>query len=81
MHFQAGPSRMAGPHGLKEGLPAQSARMLTTELFRQEAANPTLARAGALRPSMLALMQESRPGFSYAHPIFWAPYSIVGDGG
>jgi hypothetical protein len=19
--------------------------------------------------------------FSYAHPVFWAPYSIIGDGG
>ena len=19
--------------------------------------------------------------FSYAHPLFWAPYSIIGDGG
>jgi CHAT domain-containing protein len=59
----------------------ESARMLTTELFRQQAANPALTRAGALRQSMLALMQKSRPEFSYAHPMFWAPYSIVGDGG
>ena len=22
-----------------------------------------------------------QPVFSYAHPIFWAPFSLVGDGG
>jgi CHAT domain-containing protein len=25
--------------------------------------------------------QNGRMVFSYAHPIFWAPFSIVGDGG
>jgi len=23
----------------------------------------------------------SKPLYSYAHPIFWAPYALVGDGG
>ena len=54
-----------------------SARLLTTELFRQQSANPQLARAEALRQSMLTLMRQQ----SYAHPVFWAPFSLVGDGG
>jgi CHAT domain-containing protein len=25
--------------------------------------------------------ESKQPVFSYAHPIFWAPFSLVGDGG
>jgi CHAT domain-containing protein len=66
-----------------------SARALTTELFRRQAADPRLARAAALQQTMNALIDEGRfvdPAtksvvFSYAHPIFWAPFTLVGDGG
>ncbi len=65
-----------------------SARLLTTEIFRRQAAQAGLERAQALRAAMLALMDMSardpksgKPVFSYAHPIFWAPYSLIGDGG
>ena len=58
-----------------------SARLLTTELFKRQAENPRLTRAEALRQSMLDLMGKKAPGgFSYAHPAFWAPFSLVGDG-
>lgn len=60
----------------------ESARMLTTDLFRRQAADPGLTRARALQQSSLALMkQTSGQRFSYAHPLFWAPYTLVGDGG
>ncbi len=66
-----------------------AARTLTTDLFRRQAAAPGVARAEALRQAMLALIDgpgrldpaTGRPVFSYAHPIFWAPYGLVGDGG
>ncbi len=66
-----------------------SARALTTELFRRQAERPSLSRAEALRLSMLSLIdgpgyvdaKSGQPVFSYAHPIFWAPFSVVGDGG
>jgi CHAT domain-containing protein len=64
-----------------------SARLLTTELFKRQADNPQITRAEALRQSMLSLMTKSatdasgRATFSYAHPAFWAPFSIVGDSG
>lgn len=65
-----------------------SARLLTTDLFRRQAADPTLSRAQALRQTMLALMDGTGPldragkeQFTYAHPTFWAPFSLVGDGG
>ena len=66
-----------------------AARNLTTDLFRRQAADPALSRAEALRQAELALIDgtgeadagSQRNAFSYAHPIFWAPFSVVGDGG
>lgn len=66
-----------------------SARALTTALFRRQAAEPGLSRAKALQQTMGALIddgglidpQTGTMVFSYAHPIFWAPFALVGDGG
>jgi CHAT domain-containing protein len=65
-----------------------SARLLTTKLFEQQAANSNLSRAEALRGTMLELIDRGESGsatsggsFAYAHPTFWAPFSLVGDGG
>jgi CHAT domain-containing protein len=67
---------------------SQSARELTSELFRRQAANPKLSRSEALRESMLSLLDhkgfigtDGKMAFAYAHPLFWAPYTIIGDGG
>lgn len=60
----------------------ESARMLTTDAFRRQAANPALPRAQALQQSSVSLMKQSAGNdYSYAHPMFWAPYTLVGDGG
>jgi CHAT domain-containing protein len=65
-----------------------SARELTSDLFRRVAADPNLTRAEALRQATMAVLDG--PGsvdsldntvFTYAHPLFWAPYSLIGDGG
>ena len=66
-----------------------SAKALTTDLFRRQAGDASLSRAQALRQAMLALIDgpgyvDGKTGkavFSYAHPIFWAPFSLIGDGG
>ena len=66
-----------------------SARTLTTELFKRQQGEPRLTRAKALQQTMNALIddgalvdpQTNRVIFSYAHPIFWAPFTLVGDGG
>lgn len=65
-----------------------SAQRLTTDLFARQAADPMLARGEALRQAMLALIDgpgpadaSGKPIFSYAHPIFWAAFTLVGDGG
>ena len=62
-----------------------SAKRLVVGIFDALAANPQLTRAEALRYSMrntmLASDHDGTLAFSYAHPIFWAPYALVGDGG
>jgi CHAT domain-containing protein len=66
-----------------------SAKELTTDLFRRQATGAAVGRAEALRQSMLALVDgpgyvDAASGkifFSYAHPIFWAPFTVIGDGG
>jgi CHAT domain-containing protein len=66
-----------------------SARALTTDLFRRQQGTPGLSRAEALRQTMIGLIdrgeyvdpETGKPVFSYAHPIFWAPFTLVGDGG
>lgn len=59
-----------------------SARLLTTGLFARVAADAGLSRARALNASMLSLV-DSPPagGVAYAHPLFWAPFVLVGDPG
>lgn len=65
-----------------------SAAMLTAGVFRRQAADPSLSRAEALRQAELAVMAAAAPPdpatgtveYSYAHPMFWAPYVLVGDG-
>ena len=67
---------------------SQSARELVSDLFRRQATDPKLTRGEALRQAMMALAdgtgfkdEQGKTLFTYAHPLFWAPYSIVGDGG
>jgi CHAT domain-containing protein len=66
-----------------------SARKLTTGLFRYQMEDKKLSRARAFRKSMLDLIDG--PGLkddaagkivaSYAHPLFWAPFIMVGENG
>ena len=66
-----------------------SAKALTTDLFRRQAKDANLSRAAALQCAMLAMIdgggyvdpKSGKMAFSYAHPIFWAPFSLIGDGG
>lgn len=65
---------------------SRSARDLVTDLFRRQTADPSVSRGEALRAAMVALMDgkgftnaRGDTAFAYAHPLFWAPYSLVGD--
>jgi CHAT domain-containing protein len=67
---------------------SQSARVLTSDLFRRQAADVKMSRGEALRQAMTALIEDKgftddkgEVLFTYAHPLFWAPYTIIGDGG
>ncbi len=67
---------------------SQSARELVTDLFKRQADDPKITRGEALRQAMMALADgpgyvgtAGKTEFAYAHPLFWAPYSIIGDGG
>ena len=66
-----------------------SARALTTELFRRQEADPELTRAQAFQQTLNWMIDSAsfidprtrQVVFSYAHPIFWAPFTLVGDSG
>ena len=60
---------------------------LMTHLFRLQASNQNMSRAEALRQTRLHMIDTGsgkvgkKSAYSYAHPIFWAPFTLVGDGG
>jgi CHAT domain-containing protein len=67
---------------------SQSARELVSDLFRRQAADSNITRGEALRAAMMAVLDgdgykddTGKTLFSYGHPLFWAPYTIIGDGG
>ena len=57
-----------------------AAAALTTEMFGAIKKNTSIGRAEALRQSMLQLA-SSKTNSLYSHPIFWAPFVVVGEGG
>ena len=64
-----------------------SAKALTTKVFRRQALNNGESKSQPLRKSMMDLIDDAglidnqgRIVFSYAHPIFWASFTLIGDG-
>ena len=59
---------------------------LMSRMFKSIANDNMLTRAEALRRIKLHQIDQGgfklkgKTAFSYAHPLFWAPFSIVGDG-
>jgi CHAT domain-containing protein len=64
-----------------------ASRVLMSDLFRRYATGPTQAKAESLRQAMVAMIDSpgfiapatGKPAYSYAHPLFWAPFVLVGD--
>jgi len=62
-----------------------ASRQLMTDLFKRQQDNKALAKPEALRQAMLAQIDQggvkdgSTMKYSYAHPLFWAPFMVVGD--
>lgn len=53
---------------------------LTTGTFAALAQTPNLSRAVALQRAILALQADKSEPY-FAHPMFWAPFIVVGEGG
>ena len=72
--FYAGSRSLLVTHWAVE---SESAKLLTTNTFEHYTANPQAPKAESLRQAMLKVMAMPK----FAHPAFWAPYALVGDGG
>jgi CHAT domain-containing protein len=59
---------------------SDAAVALTTRMLTEYANDPGIGRAEALRRSMMALMMNDEDP-RFAHPFYWAPFVIVGEGG
>lgn len=59
---------------------SDAAVKLTTAMFRAQADAPGIGKAEAHRRAIHAVMTDADNPM-YAHPLFWAPFVVVGDGG
>ena len=71
----------AGPRAARLALGGELGRTvkLITGAMSRLAADKSMGRAEAMRQSMLALIDKGEP--HEAHPAFWAPFVVVGEGG
>jgi CHAT domain-containing protein len=72
--FYAGSRSLLVTHWAVE---SESAKLLTTNTFAHYTAHPEAPKAESLRQAMLQVMEKPE----FAHPAYWAPYALVGDGG
>ena len=56
---------------------SDAAVRITTEMLKSYSADPKLGKAEALRSSMKKLRADPK----FAHPLYWAPFTVVGEGG
>ena len=64
-----------------------ASRQLMTDLFRRQTSSSGISKSEALRQAMVELIDRgeyrelgtSDANYSYAHPLFWAPFVLVGD--
>ncbi len=61
----------------------QVAAFLVADTLRRMKENPNLGIAGALRNAQLAMLADAGKGLpaEIAHPFFWAPFAVIGEGG
>ena len=58
---------------------SDAAVAITTRMLK-EARKPGIGRSEAHRLAMMALIEDTDHPH-YAHPMFWAPFVVVGEGG
>ena len=62
-----------------------ASRQLMTDLFKRQQQTQGITKSEALRQSMLnqvdqgGMKEGGTMKYSYAHPLFWAPFVVVGD--
>ncbi len=70
--FYAGSRSLLVTHWAVE---SESAKDLTTQTFAHFSRHPDAPKAESLRQAILQVKADPR----YVHPVFWAPYVLVGD--
>ena len=63
---------------------SEASRKLMTDLFKRYAQERDISKPRALQQASLRLMDEGVPDdtksrYTYAHPLFWAPFTMVGN--
>jgi CHAT domain-containing protein len=65
---------------------SEASRLLMTDLFQRQQVRPGLHKASYLREAMQEMIQtttakdpQGQIKYAYAHPLFWAPFVVVGD--
>ncbi len=66
---------------------SDAALQLMTDLFRRQSEIKDIGKAEALRQSVITMadsggfkdLKSGKLSYTYAHPLFWAPFTMVGD--
>ena len=65
---------------------SEAARLLMTDMFNRQQSKPGQNKAEYLQSSMVNMLSaegatdsKGKLKYSYAHPLFWAPFVLVGD--
>jgi CHAT domain-containing protein len=61
-------------------VPSQATVKLVTRAFDEMRKDPLIGRAEALRRAEMAMLDPANPP-KFAHPMMWAPFVLVGEGG
>ncbi|MEJ0018320.1 MAG: CHAT domain-containing protein [Acetobacteraceae bacterium] len=61
----------------------QVAAFLVADTLRRLRETPNIGTAGALRDAQLGMLADAGKGLpaDIAHPFFWAPFAVIGEGG
>jgi CHAT domain-containing protein len=61
----------------------QTAAFLVADTLRRLKENPAMGVAAAMRDAQLGMLDEAGKGFNavVAHPFYWAPFALIGEGG
>jgi CHAT domain-containing protein len=59
---------------------SESAASITVKTMEKYASNSKVTRAQALQSASIDLIEGKQVPSEWAHPAFWAPYALVGNG-